>query len=122
MTTPSPSLADVFFPFIGLAIVGGLWALMFRSPTPRRTVTAGGGGRSQPVGAGPGGAPPTLAGQRSVTVLLADPNNHPYDNLPITELHEHMFNDHFESWNLLGDAAPERFRKEHAADHGLVLR
>lgn len=47
---------------------------------------------------------------------------HPFDELPLTELHAHCYAAHFEVWNYLGgrEAAPSVWRREHAADHGLV--
>lgn len=79
-------------------------------------------------------APPPLSGHtppatgsiqpRILTAVALNPCNHPYDELPLDDLHDHLFRDHFEIYNLLGERnpLPAKWRKEHAADHGLVIR
>src|SRR5438094_10483892 len=55
-----------------------------------------------------------------VQAEILDLNDHRYEPLPLTLLHEHAFQRHFEIWNSLGpkDAAPRTWRRELAADHG----
>lgn len=49
-----------------------------------------------------------------------DPCDHPFAELSLDDLLEHLHADHFEVWNVLGEMnpLPSRWRAEHAADHG----
>lgn len=51
-------------------------------------------------------------------ITRQDHCNHPYQSLPATDLLGHLFDSHFELWNMLGESKPGVWRKEHDADHG----
>ncbi|HEX9833464.1 MAG TPA: hypothetical protein VGA66_10350 [Mycobacterium sp.] len=58
--------------------------------------------------------------RRHVTVA-DDPCDHDFTDLRLDDLLPHVYDKHFEVWNLLGDtqAMPAKWRAEHAADHGM---
>lgn len=68
---------------------------------------------------------PLSSRSRTQTTASPDPCDHSFADLPFTELLAHCFDDHFEVWNHLGDKGntpPEKWRREHAADHAVILK
>lgn len=112
------------------------WA---EATTPRRrpmpsSLYASTGGRSEPRrDSTRGGAPPGIRDQyaehapllmRQYVATAINPCDHPFDELALTDLHDHLYKKHWEVWNVLGERnpAPARWRKEHASDHGVVVK
>lgn len=62
--------------------------------------------------------------QRMYVAYADNPHSHPFDELGLDKLIEHLYDQHWEVWNTVGekDPMPSTLRREHAADHGLVLR
>lgn len=118
----SASIGGIVGPMVWLAILWGLYRLLFSNGgnpaghSPRAAKAA----RAQ--GAAPAGSP--LYRERLLVAVADNPHDHPYDELSLTDLHDHLFTEHFEVYNLLGEhnPMPAKWRKEHAADHGLVIR
>lgn len=61
---------------------------------------------------------------RILQAVALNPADHPYDEMTLDGLQEHLFHAHWETWNLTvgKDRAPSTWRKRHADDHGLVVR
>jgi len=79
----------------------------------------------------PGPRIPAPAPVRYHLIPAINPCDHPFTDIPATELYAHLHDGHFEVWNyLLGDARPRPGRREpspgdwrmaHAEDHGVVI-
>lgn len=56
----------------------------------------------------------------SQPVIAIDPQDHPFEDLHFSKLYEHMFEKHFETWSVVAEMreSPNKWRREHAADHG----
>lgn len=69
-------------------------------------------------------APTATSTQPRILIAYADnPADHPYDETPLTALVDHLNDKHWEVLNMVAESgSPSRWRKEHAADHGLVIR
>lgn len=106
LTSSSPDAYSIVF-WLTVAILAGVYGL---SKTP-------------PVTPGADYAPPAHRRRQAVPVA-PDPHAHPFIDLPVTALISHCFDHHFEVWNHLGEKSPalSTWRKEHAVDHGVVLR
>lgn len=72
----------------------------------------------------PAPEPPEPSQRPRILTMVADnPADHPYDEIPLTTLVDHLHNKHWEVLNMVAESgSPSRWRKEHAADHGLVMR
>lgn len=59
---------------------------------------------------------------RTYMVQALNTCNHPFDEMPLTELQDHLYEQHFEVWNVIGERSPSpaKWRAEHAADHGFA--
>ena len=60
---------------------------------------------------------------RTLIAYATNTCDHPYDEQPLTDLVSHLYDNHWEVWNMVAESAsPTKMRREHCADHGLVMR
>lgn len=142
MNQTSSSISDIIAPLIGLLIVFGLWKALFQSSSSRRAYTSRPSRGTaatrrrelqmirQNIGPVPFGrlsfmdtsAPPVSRHHALIpapTVTSANLADHPYEDMTLDNLHNHLYEKHFEVLNLLAEKnpLPARWHREHVDDH-----
>lgn len=123
----TPADTDILSPLIGLTItILGWWGIRMTlsRPLPSRPQRRGRilvASEGPPTTASP--SPSPVASARRLVAVAQNTADHPYDEMPLSDLQSHLFDAHFEVWNLVGERnpSPGKWRGEHAADHGLEI-